>query len=78
MSFWILNFGFVVFWSVLNSLFFFRFCMSVSSVTIASHWLMADESMRQSMKSLRVLLSLKAVSRIFWSRVAGMISMVSS
>lgn len=68
---------FVVFWSSLNSLFFFRFCMSLSSVIRASHWLMADESMRQSMKSLSMLLSLKDVSRSLLSWI-GMVSIVSS
>lgn len=77
-SFWILNFGLVVVKMVLSSLFFFRFCMSVSSVISASHWLMAAEVMRQSMKSLSVFLSLKAVCRILGSVVAGMVSIVSS
>ena len=69
---------FVVFWSSLNSLFFFRFCMSLSSVIRASHWLMADESIRQSMKSLSMLLSLKDVSRSLLSWIIGMVSIVSS
>jgi len=77
-SFWILNFGLVVVRMVLGSLFLFRFCMSVSSVISASHWLMAAEVMRQSMKSLSVVLSLKAVCRILVSVVAGMVSIVSS
>ena len=76
MSFWILNFGLVVVRMVLSSLVFFRFCMSVSSVISVSHWLMAAEVMRQSMKSLSVFLSLKAVCRIWGSVVAGMISML--
>ena len=66
-SFWILNFGFVAIRSSLNSLFFLKFWMSLSSVTSASQWLMADERMRQSMKSVSVFLSSKAVRRVWVS-----------
>jgi len=68
---------FVVVRSSLNSLFFFRFCMSLSSVIRVSHWLMADESMRQSMKSLTMRLSLKDVSRRLLPWI-GMVSIASS
>ena len=51
--------------------------MSLSSVIRVSHWLMADESMRQSMKSLSMRLSLKDVSRRLLSWI-GMVSIVSS
>lgn len=63
--------------SSLNSLFFFRFWMSLSSVIRASHWFMADERMRQSIKSLSMLLNLKAVSRTVLSCI-GLIVIVSS
>jgi len=51
--------------------------MSPSSVIRASHWFMADERMRQSIKSLSMLLSLKAVSRIVLSCI-GLVVIVSS
>lgn len=51
--------------------------MSLSSVIRASQRFIADERMRQSMKSLSILLSLKAVSRIVLSCI-GIISIVSS
>lgn len=38
--------------------------MSVSSVTSASHWFMADDKIKQSMKSLIIFLILKAVCRM--------------
>jgi len=63
--------------SSLSSLFCFSSWMSLSSVISASHWLMADESMRQSMKSWSMLLSLKAVKRI-WRSWIGIDSIVSS
>lgn len=72
-----MNFGFIPLRSSLKSLFSFRFCMSLSSVIRASHWFMADERMRQSMKSLSVFLSLNAVSRIVLSCI-GIVSIVSS
>ncbi len=62
-GFWILNLGFFVVRSSLNSLLFFRFWMSLSSVSRMSHWFMAAERMRQSMKSFSVFRSLKAVRR---------------
>ncbi len=49
--------------SSLNSLLFFNSWMSVSSVSRMSHRFMAAERMRQSMKSLSMLLSLKAVNK---------------
>lgn len=76
-SVWISNLGFVFVRSSLNSLFFFRSWMSLSSVISASHWFMADARMRQSIKSLRMLLSLKAVSRIVLSCI-GLIVILSS
>ena len=63
--------------SSLSSLFCFSSWMSLSSVISASHWLMADESMRQPMKSWSMLLSLKAVKRI-WRSWIGIDSIVSS
>ena len=51
--------------------------MSLSSVIRVSHWLMADESMRQSMKSLSMRLSLKDVSRRLLPWI-GMVSIASS
>jgi len=51
--------------------------MSLSSVINASHRFIDDERMRQSMKSLSILLSLKAVSRSVLSCI-GIVSIVSS
>ena len=62
--------------SSLNSLFFFNSWISVSSVSRMSHRFMAAERIRQSMKSLSMLLSLKAVSRSALS-YAGIVSISS-
>lgn len=62
--------------SSLNSLFFFKSWMSLSSVSRTSHRFMAAERMRQSMKSLSILLSLKAVSKSLLSYV-GIVSIAS-
>lgn len=62
--------------SSLNSLFFSKFWMSSSSVMRASHRFMADERMRQSMKSVSMFLSLKAVSGSVLSCV-GIVVIVS-
>ena len=62
--------------SSLNSLLFFRFWMSLSSVSRMSQWFMAAERMRQSMKSFSVFLSLKAVRRS-WLSYVGIISICS-
>lgn len=72
-----MNLGFVVVRSSLNSLVFFRFWRSLSSVIRASHWFMADERMRQSTKSGSMLLSLNAVSRSVLSCI-GIVVIVSS
>ena len=70
MSAWILKLGFSVARRFLNSAFSARSWMSASCVARASQLVMADESMRQSMKSGRFFLSLKAVSSISLSCVA--------
>lgn len=57
-------------------LFSFMFCMSLSSVIRASQLFMADERMRQSMKSLSMFLNLKAVCRIALSCI-GRVFIVS-
>ena len=62
--------------SSLNSLFFFKSWMSLSSVSRMSHRFMAAERMRQSMKSLSILLSLKAVSKSVLSYI-GIVSIAS-
>ena len=62
--------------SLLNSLFFFKSWMSLSSVSRMSHRFMAAERMRQSMKSLSILLSLKAVSKSVLSYI-GIVSIAS-
>ena len=74
LSIW--NFGFfmvTISWRFLSS---FMFCMSLSSVIRASQLFMADERMRQSIKSLSMFLSLKAVCRIVLSCI-GRIFIVS-
>lgn len=55
---------------------FLKFWMSSSSVMRASHRFMADERMRQSMKSVSMFLSLKAVSGSVLSCV-GIVVIVS-
>jgi len=62
LEFWV--FAAMISWRFLFSL---MFCMSVSSVIRASHWFMADERIRQSMKLFSVFLSLKVVCRIVLS-----------
>ena len=51
--------------------------MFLSSVIRASHWFMADERIRQSMKSLRIFLSLMAVSRVVFSCILMMFTVSS-
>ena len=59
-----------------NSVFFFRLWISLSSVIMASQWFIADERIKQSIKSFSMFLSLKDVSKMLVSWV-GIVSIAS-
>lgn len=67
------------FWSATrlwNWVFCFRLWISLSSVIMASQWLIAEERIRQSIKSFSIFLSLKDVSKMLVSCV-GIVSIAS-